>query len=285
MKYYIIDFSHPIDFLVAGKSKLEKDWMHYERTADHFILYMITSGAFHLKADGIPYSFFPGDVFLMSPFTHHIGFKTAAVTFYWMHFYIKDVKTVEAENYTAVTTQAEQCEKLLFPSQFRLSHMENFIILINQLIHNFRDGRRSYVNSYLATTILLELQLQTKISSQQQQSSHKSRRFEEITAYIEGNYREDLSITALAEMFGYNPKYLVRLFQQHTGTTITGYINDVRLKVAEQELLNSNDPISQVAHKSGYANEYYFMRLFKRKYNMSPSQYRNTYYMQNLTKY
>ncbi len=285
MKYYVIDFSHPVDFLIAGKSKLEEDWMHYERTANHFILYVVTSGAFHLKVDGVPYSFFPGDVFLMSPFTHHVGFKKAAVTFYWMHFFIKDVKTIEAENFAEGCAQAGQCEGLLFPSQFRPLHTENFIILVNQLIHNFFEEGRTNFNNYLATTILLELQLQTKTSSCQQQTSHKDRRFEEITAYIKGNYRENLTSANLAEMFDYNPKYLVRLFQQHTGTTITGYINDVRLKIAEQQLLNSNDSIAQVAHKSGYANEYYFMRLFKRKYNMSPSQYRNTYYMQNLTKY
>lgn len=285
MKYYVIDFSHPVDFLSAGKSKLEEDWMHYERTANHFILYMVTSGAFHLKVDDVPYSFFPGDVFLMSPFSHHIGFKAAAVTFYWMHFFIKDVEIIEVENFTDVCVQDKSGEKLLFPSQFRPLHTENFIILVNQLIHHFCDEGRSYFNNYLATSILLELQLQTKHASLQQQSSHKNRRFEEITAYIKGNYRENLSSTGLAEIFGYNPKYLVRLFRQHTGTTITGYINDVRLKMAEQYLLNSNDPISLVAHKSGYANEYYFMRLFKQKYNMSPSRYRSTYYMQNLSKY
>lgn len=283
MKYYMINFTEPIDFYVAGKSQLGEDWMHYERSADHFILYMVTNGAFHLKVDGVCHSFYPGDVFLMSPYTHHVGFKTASVTFYWMHFQIKDVQTIETEDFLETNTGEERSKKLLFPSQFKLSHTENFIILINQLIHNWHEENRSHFNNYLATAILLELQ--TKFSSQSPHPAHSNRRLEEITAYIKGNYREDLSVARLAEMFGYNPRYLVRLFQHHTGTTIAGYINDIRLKIAEQELLNSNNPISEVAHKSGYTNEYYFMRLFKRKYNMTPSQYRNTYYMQNLTKY
>lgn len=283
MKYFLIDVTHPLQFFLTGKSMLAEDWMHYERTIDHFILYVTISGAFHLNVRGERKSLYPGDVLLMEPNAHHVGFKPAAVTFYWLHFQSNNIQVVENDRSFA-QMQAAARDKLVMPAHFRLPHVENFIILINQLIHNFKDIPKSYFNDYLATAILLELQRQAT-ANKPLETPGKNRRFEEILAYIDGNYREDLYVSRIAEQFGYNEKYLVRLFQKQTGTTIKGYIINTRLKMAEMLLLNTSDPIAVIAQKSGFTNEYYFMRRFKQKYNMSPSQYRNTYYLQVMSKY
>lgn len=278
MKYYRFDNSQPVDFYAAGKSMLDEEWMHYERAIDHFILYVIVSGVFYLQVDGDRKVFLPGDVFIMQPNAHHIGYQPAAVTFYWVHFYWKDFKILDLPH--SVDTESN----LLFPCQFHVSQMENFLILTNQLIHSSKTAAGSRYNDFLATAVLLELQSHLTILSSSP-IEQPNRRFGEVLAYIEGNYRDSLQVSEVAEQFGYNEKYLSHLFRKYTGTTTIEFIQNTRLKMAEALLLNTSDTISLVSQKSGFKNEYYFMRLFKQKYGITPSQYRNTYCMQVMTKY
>lgn len=115
---------------------LPDDWMHYEKTAGHYILYLTISGAFHLCVDDEKYSFYPGDVFLMKPNAHHSGFKQSAVTFYWIHFQMQNVQIIDCPNYEIALQTAHERGKLLLPMHFKLPHIENTIILINQLMTN-----------------------------------------------------------------------------------------------------------------------------------------------------
>ncbi len=284
MRYYVMDVSRPMDFYVAGKSILDADWMHYERIAHYYILYVIISGAFHLNIEGEEKSFYPGDVFILPPYARHVGFKTAATTFYWLHFQLQDVQALDSDE-TLDQLQSKCSDKqIVFPAQFHLPHAESSLILINQIIHNSSHTPQCLVNDYLGTAALLELQRQAAAHIAAEQAQ-KSRRFEEIVAYIDGNYRENLTVSSIARQFGYNEKYLVRLFQKHTRTSIKGYIIKTRLKVAETLLLSTNDSMAMIAQQAGFSNEYYFMRRFKQEYNMTPLQYRNTYYQQIITKY
>ncbi len=284
MKYYLINVTEPVELFFVGKSVLDPEWMHYERTIPHYILYVVTSGAFYLEIDGEKKAFFPGDAFLLNSNAHHIGYKKAAVTFYWMHIFSDGITSIDERNLPEHPNSDPASLTLYMPEEFKMLHMENFIILINHLIHSFKETPLICFNRYLATAILLEVQRQATEHSLMS-NRKKNRRFAEVIAYIEANYREKLRVSDLAKRFDYNEKYLARLFQTQLDTTVTSFITETRLKIAETWLLNTNEPISVIAAHSGFSNEYYFMRRFRQKYNMSPSQYRNTYYLQVMSKY
>ena len=61
------------------------------------------------------------------------------------------------------------------------------------------------------------------------------------------------------------------------GVGFIQYLNDYRLGIASQRLLSGQEGILEVAGSCGFENLSYFNRLFKRKYGMSPGQFRNQY--------
>ena len=68
---------------------------------------------------------------------------------------------------------------------------------------------------------------------------------------IKENYTEDLSLETLAEIFGYSPAYLSRMFQKYAGINYKSYLQGIRLEYAYRELLETNHTISDTALNNG----------------------------------
>lgn len=96
-----------------------------------------------------------------------------------------------------------------------------------------------------------------------------------ITTYIEQNYSdESLSVAEIAEHMKMNASYLSTVFKEHTGDGILERINSIRIDRATELLKNSYLSISETAAAVGYLNVKTFSRLFKKRYGITPSQYK-----------
>jgi len=98
---------------------------------------------------------------------------------------------------------------------------------------------------------------------------------ENVKIYIEENLLQDISMTHLATFFGYNEKYLGRLFKAKTGQSISEYCNIRRVSIAKKLLRNSRQRISDIAGQCGFNNVTYFNRIFKKITGQSPQTYRD----------
>lgn len=93
--------------------------------------------------------------------------------------------------------------------------------------------------------------------------------------YIEKHYSEKISVKELAESLYVTPNYMSELFKRHTGKNISAYITDVRLEKAKEYLTIPECNVSSISESVGIGNSRYFSNLFKKKYGMTPSEYRN----------
>ena len=98
---------------------------------------------------------------------------------------------------------------------------------------------------------------------------------ESIKSYIRDNYTYDFSVSELAEMFGYNAKYLGRLFKNRTGTTINAFCNTQRIIEAKKLLSETDMRITDIALHTGFNNISYFNYVFFQHTGVSPSVYRS----------
>jgi len=96
-----------------------------------------------------------------------------------------------------------------------------------------------------------------------------------VKHYIRENYTYNFSLTDLAEIFGYNAKYLGRVFKSRTGTTVNAYCNTLRIAEAKRLLLETEMRITEIALEVGFNNISYFNYVFTRETGMSPSDYRS----------
>lgn len=93
-------------------------------------------------------------------------------------------------------------------------------------------------------------------------------------AYIQQNFSQQLSVEEIAGEVGISPSYLYTLFKQELGISPISYLNNTKLSHACMQLEYTELSISDIAKACGIYDQYYFSKLFKKKYGLSPLQYK-----------
>lgn len=103
-------------------------------------------------------------------------------------------------------------------------------------------------------------------------------RFQEILQYISDHKAEKLSLQTISELFFVNRNYICNLFQKNMNTTFTQYLTSLRMESAKNLLLHTDIPLSIIAEKNGFKDEFYFNKVFKKNEGISPGLYRRLHF-------
>ena len=99
-------------------------------------------------------------------------------------------------------------------------------------------------------------------------------RMSSITSYIKENYKEEISLETLSEIYGVSREHLSRIFKAHVGITFVKYLESVRLYYAHRDLLNTDYSVLNIALENGFPNVKSFITAFKNNYGSTPNKYR-----------
>lgn len=78
-----------------------------------------------------------------------------------------------------------------------------------------------------------------------------------------------------AERYHFNPQYLSAMLKKHTGKSFTALLTEARMQKAAQLLKQSELSIQKLGEEVGYKDSSYFMKVFKKYFGTTPSDYRN----------
>lgn len=98
--------------------------------------------------------------------------------------------------------------------------------------------------------------------------------FVDICSYIANHCTEDLRPEAVARTAGYSRYYFERMFSECIGVSFHAFLIKQRLNHCKRCLIQSNEPITSIAHSSGFNSIATFNRTFQAYEGMSPSEYR-----------
>ena len=96
-----------------------------------------------------------------------------------------------------------------------------------------------------------------------------------LIEYIRANYSENITVAQMAEILNVSQSHLFGIFEKATGTSPVRYLNDYRLSIASDLLRRTNKSIKEISERVGIGDQFYFSKLFKAKYDLSPQKYRN----------
>jgi AraC-like DNA-binding protein len=91
--------------------------------------------------------------------------------------------------------------------------------------------------------------------------------------YLQSHYAH-FSMKKMATYFNLSPSYISRIFKARTNSTIIQILTGIRLETAKNLLKNTAILIDDIALYVGYEDTTYFIRLFKKKFTMTPQKYR-----------
>lgn len=100
------------------------------------------------------------------------------------------------------------------------------------------------------------------------------RKIDQIKAYIDGHYAQDVSLPAVSAIFRLSPSYLSKVFHEKNGQKYIDYVTAVRIENAVKTITSHPQlPVKQVSEMVGYTSVRHFSRVFKKITGCFPSDY------------
>lgn len=169
--------------------------------------------------------------------------------------------------------QCKAIQKNIINDLERLNVIEN--IEENIKIFNHDESLVHIYNSYDQLHHLFQNEL---LSMQEVVMNNKSSHnwmIERAIHYIDEFFTNDIKATEVADYIKISPNYFSVLFKEQTGMKFNEYLNKCRVDRAKLLLKETSDKVSNIAQQVGYQEYKYFVQVFKKFTNLTPTDYRN----------
>ena len=117
----------------------------------------------------------------------------------------------------------------------------------------------------------------TPMSEKRKSSKYVNRFLRAAIAIIEANPKVHIPVNELAKRVNVERSYLYKRFIEETGKSPKEYIRDYKLQLSAKELETKNLSVRAIYERLGFSSYYAFEKAFKKKYNMTPSEYRRMF--------
>lgn len=163
----------------------------------------------------------------------------------------------------------------VFPSGVHFEALRDTLSLMFDALSASVDGCEPYCN-YLLLGILSRVWA-LRHSQSAQPSPRQNLLGNRIRAYIDLHYTEDIRLQSLAEVLHISPYYLSHVFKDMTGYSPGQYITRRRIGLAQNLLISTDLPVSEIAARVGYPSPSHFNDRFTKNVGISPRAYRKAY--------
>lgn len=164
------------------------------------------------------------------------------------------------------------------------SNMKNLLsvktIYPQAMLSNFKQTLRIGLDSsknahdiccgYLQVILLEQAGLNENLNIQ----SPSYENFQRCKNHLENNFIRINSSSQLASECNLNIRYIARLFRQYMQIRPHDYLVNLKMNKAANLLITTNFNIKQIAYMTGFNDQYYFSKIFKKNFKASPTEYR-----------
>ena len=174
--------------------------------------------------------------------------------------------------------------KMLLEARKGLAFSLDDIMRVYTLLDTLSSVKEGFYAVTQFLTILYELSKSTEMRTLASSSYAKvavesdSRRVLKVKNYIAKNYTEEIRLNTLADIAGMSPSAFSRFFKSHTGRTLSEYIIEQRLGYASRMLVDTSNSVAEICYACGFNNLSNFNRIFRKKKNCSPTEFRENYH-------
>lgn len=221
---------------------------------------------------------FRGKTYAEGGLNHHVTVGLTA-EYQWQLF---DTEEMDRQQITGLLREA--CEEDVYLLPFRGETGENYPFLKEDLIEMtryFPGGSAADLANCKAVLFRLLSRMSLTCAGELSGILHgrnpgsKIVYCRQIKEYIHRHYREELSLEVLAGQVNVTVNYLCRIFREVEQCTVNEYLTTYRLKLAEALLHKGGMTVGEIAAAVGIEDVFYFRKLFRKRFGMRVTEYRN----------
>ena len=289
MLYLTTDLRTPAEYCTSGRFVSDTGGaVHPDRLLSTYVVLFGSEGEYRIRQNGTEYALTPGTYLILLAGFRHAGTAPClpGLKHYWCHFFLHgEVNLIDEESMEKTADRLRRRasegganDLLLLPEFGRVPSPERIQLLFHSLIDKSRgmDAYREKECDLILTELLCELSdafLAERAGTDRGQATAAK-----IVEYIRSKAASVGSVAEIAEIFGYNPEYMTTVVRRATGLSVLEHINRAKMEEAKRLLLSTGLTVAEIAQTVGYADARYFARLFRRQTDLTPSEYRNTYF-------
>ena len=225
---------------------------------------------------------------LLDPSRWHIGRKLASdVTYYYVHFKMNVVqeKIMTIESYKKEYLQKnyytgykeEENTLLWFPKFFHIRQEElpKIILSLEDIMLVMKKQNRFYKVQAGGRLMLLWLELYRILEKEFLVGADQgTKMIAKLMAYLKKYYSEKIDSNNIECEMHMNFDYLNSQFKKYTGDTIFRFLNGYRIEESKCFLKSGQYSNAVIASMTGFQNEFYFSKVFKKYTGITPSEYK-----------
>lgn len=216
------------------------------------------------------YPLMPGDFVLLGP--RHV------------HRFVSDSEHIQRRDVCIADEKFRKLCEVLSPSLYDALCRQEKSIVIHLSIETFGELHKrlnklnafnpdgEHVGAVLASIVIYLLGIYVEHRSEKQLP-------ESILPFLQQISTPDvfsLRINDIIALSSYSHSHFIKIFKKYVGKTIIEYVTDLRIAYAATLLSSTDLSVITIASKVGYDNQSFFAQKFKDKYNVSPTEYRNS---------
>ncbi|UOQ86368.1 AraC family transcriptional regulator [Gracilibacillus salinarum] len=243
----------------------------------HVFVY-VTRGRLQVIEDGEEFILTKGNYLFLRKNVHHWGddFYQSGSNWFYIHFY-DNASSESLPEYnifgkTSLIHQDEYHTKVTMPKSGKVAHTGYAEAQLDQLMEWYESQHpmRPMLLSMHAHQFFLELYTQRLEAYTNKKSN---RMVAKMIQLMDEHDDHKLASDEIADTLGMNYAYLSTIFKEQTGKSVTQYQNERIIEKAIHLFRKENYNVSEVSDLLGFANPFYFSRVFKKITGMSPSVY------------
>lgn len=291
MLFFKASNQFPLNFIQSGNLMSGDSFTHSKRCLKHFALLAGLEGNLYISQNDVEYTMGPGEFVLLFPGYSHYGYRTSEgmLSYYWAHFTVEHGYQLMDEDVAQQYLQnlengGMKRDIYLLPEHGTYSNSNRIALEFRQLMDfSLQETYSTAITNYALSLLVMDM-TQGYLQQNQQQNiiNHSFSSMADLQDYIRHNFQNDISVSTLADIFGYNANYLSSVYKKLTGVSLVHFINQTRIAAAKTLLLDTADTIASIASRVGYSDSKYFIRVFRQVEGTTPLTYRNIYFRKHI---
>ena len=238
---------------------------------NHYLFHYVISGRGYLDADGPDgvtrrYELKAGQGFLICPGLVNTYFADQHDPWKYVWVEFEGLRAEEYLNAAGLTAS----QPIYQPKAPALAQpVEETMMYIAD------HGKASTLNLIGHLCLFLDALIQSSSTRREARASRLQDFYiQEAVIFMEHNYPRELTVEEVADACKLNRSYFSKLFKENMGCPPQEFLIRLRLSKAAELMKSSKASIGEISAACGYPNQLHFSRAFKKRYGVSPRQWR-----------